>query len=60
VLGGEAVLRHDHLRLGGHGQGAGQVPVSERRAHDVATTVQEQQRGRLLGVGPGHGVRLRI
>ena len=46
MLGGEAVLRHQHRRSRRHGQGAGQRPVAERAARHVSPAVQvEQVRG---------------
>jgi hypothetical protein len=49
VLGGEPVVGHEHARVGGGGQRAGQVPVAEGGAHHVAAAVEQQdRRGQLL------------
>ena len=44
VLGREPVLGNHGARVRGDGQRPGEVPVPERRSHDVAAAMQEQQR----------------
>ena len=51
MLGGEPVVGHDHARVGGGGQRAGQVPVAEGGAHHVAAAVQQQDRRRRAPAG---------
>ena len=51
MLGGEPVVGHDHARIGGCGQRAGQMPVAEGGTHHVTAAVEQQDRRRQLRPG---------